>query len=832
MRPYLAGLFTVLFIVFSGCPLIAQEPDSFDLPVVDYSNPREYIIEDIRVTGVQFIQESVLISLSGLKVGQEVTVPSSEMTRVLEKFWDQGLFRDVKLLIDKTEGRKIWLNIYLKELPRLSRLTVDGLRRGETEDILEKINLRAGSQITDNILNNTRRIIKQHFVEKGFLETEVRFEQSPDTLSPNSVRLKIYVDKNNRVKIDDIIFLGNEVFKDRRLRRAMKNTKKVNLNIFKASRFIKDDYEEDLDKLISFYNENGFRDAKVLKDSVVPVKDKDRISLYIRLEEGDRYYFRNIRWVGNTVYPSEVLDAYLGIERGDVFDKTILDKRLELDEDAVSSLYLDNGYLFFSINPVEVNIENDSIDFEMRINEGKQATINKVVITGNTKTKEHVIRREIRTRPGELFSKSDIIRTVRELAQLGHFDPEQIEPVPIPDQANGTVDLEYKLVEKANDQLEISGGWGANMIVGTIGLRFSNFSAGNMFNLKEWRPIPTGDGQTLSLRAQSNGKYYQAYSVSFIEPWLGGTKPNSLSVSFFHTKSSTGNYWLRNESPTGYFKITGGSVGLGRRLKWPDDFFTLYNELSYQRYDLFNWGGSFLFENGTSNNINFKTTFARKSVDQPIYPRRGSTFQLSLALTPPYSLFDDKDYLQIPADEKYRWIEYHKWTFLGEWYLSLAGNLVLSTRARFGYLGFYNPDIGPSPFEGFDVGGDGLTGYNIYGRDIIALRGYENSALTPIVNGKKSGNVFEKLTVELRYPITLSQSATVFVLGFLEAGNAWYSIDQFNPFLIKRSAGVGLRAFLPMFGLLGIDWGYGFDEIPGKPGVNGSQFHFTIGQQF
>jgi outer membrane protein insertion porin family len=466
----------------------------------------------------------------------------------------------------------------------------------------------------------------------------------------------------------------------------------------------------------------------------------------------------------------------------------------------------------------------------MRIYEGEQATINNIIITGNTKTNEHVVRREIRTKPGELFSKSDIIRTVRELSQLGHFDPEQITPNPIPDPVNGTVDIEYQLVERANDQLEISGGWGAGMLIGTIGLRFSNFSMRSVLDPKAWRPIPFGDGQTLSLRAQSNGKYYQSYNFSFIEPWFGGKKPNSLAVSVFHTK--TNNSYTIWDAGDRSMTISGGSIGLGRRLSWPDDFFTLYNEISFQKYKLNDWVGYFLFTDGISNNISFNTTLARKSVDQPIYPRRGSDFSLSLNLTPPYSAFTDKNYLEMDVNQKYEWIEYHKWKFKADIYTSLAGKLVLATRAHFGYLGHYNDDLGPSPFEGFDVGGDGMSGFNIYGYEVIALRGYGNGSLTPRINGLKSGNVYTRLSLELRYPITLNPGATVFALAFLEGGNAWYSIDQFNPFLVKRSAGVGVRAFLPMFGLLGIDWGYGFDPINGSYDQSRGQFHFSIGQQF
>ena len=821
-----------LFLLLSGHALFAQEVDFSSLPVMDYDSPREYEIADVTISGLEFLQPPVLISLSGLKVGERIRVPGDDITKVITKFWEQGLFADIKITATKVEAGKIWLDIYLKEQPRLSRMIVDGLKKGETQDLMEKLNVRSGSQVTTDLLNNTERIIKDHFIEKGFFNTEVMIVQVKDTLRPNSVQLKVNVDKNQRIKIDDIVFDGNVVFDDQRLSRVLKNTKKVNWNIFKASKFIKNDYKEDKNSLITFYNENGYRDAKILRDSLFTVytKNKPRLMLKLFLMEGNKYYFRNVDWVGNTIYPAHVLNTYLGIKRGDVFDQTLLDKRLEIDEDAVSSLYLDNGYLFFSISPVEVKIEDDSIDFEMRIYEGKQATINNVIIKGNTKTNEHVVRREIRTRPGQLFSKSDIIRTVRELAQLGHFDPEQINPVPLPNPADGTVDIEYQLVERANDQLEISGGWGAGMLVGTIGLRFSNFSAREIFNPKAWRPIPSGDGQTLSLRAQSNGKYYQSYNLSFVEPWFGGKKPNSLALSVFYTKQN--NSYTIWDAGNKYMTIAGASIGLGRRLTWPDDFFTLYNEISFQQYHLKDWTGYFLFSNGTSNNFSFNTTVARKSVDQLIYPRRGSNFTLSLQLTPPYSAFNNVDYLNLEADQKYRWIEYHKWKFLADIYTSLAGKLVLATRAHFGYLGHYNNDLGPSPFEGFDVGGDGMSGFNIYGYEVIALRGYENGSLTPRVNGLKSGNVYTRLSLELRYPITLNPSATVYVLGFLEGGNAWYSIDQFNPFLAKRSAGFGLRAFLPMFGLLGIDWGYGFDPINGVYDRSRSQFHFTIGQQF
>ncbi|MCD6597480.1 MAG: BamA/TamA family outer membrane protein, partial [Bacteroidales bacterium] len=548
----------------------------------------------------------------------------------------------------------------------------------------------------------------------------------------------------------------------------------------------------------------------------------------------------NIRWIGNTKFPSEYLSARLMIRSGDPYNKTELDERLFIDEDAVNSIYMDQGYLFAQIMPVEVKVENDSIDLEMRVYEGQPATISRVIIKGNTQTNEHVVRRELRTNPGDLFSKSAIMRTVRELAQLGHFDPEKIVPNPIPHQAEGTVDIEYDLEERANDQFEISGGWGAGMLVGTVGLRFNNFSIKRVLDFKAWRPVPTGDGQSLSLRVQSNGKYYQSYNISFVEPWFGGKKPNSFSVSAYRSVQTNG---MKKDNPSRQgLIVNGASIGLGKRLKWPDDYFSLYNAISLQNYQLDNWNQYFLFSNGTSNNLSFNTVLSRNSAGpNPIYPTSGANVSISLQITPPYSLFSNKDYTNpdMLDSDKYRWVEYHKWGFKVDWFLTLAGSLnpsnrrlVLYTRANFGYIGFYNSDIGPSPFEGFDLGGDGMSGYNLYGRDVIGLRGYENSSLTPIVDGDKSGNVYERVSLELRYPISLAQSATVFILVFLEAGNSWSRIQDYNPFSLHRSAGVGLRAFLPMFGLLGIDWGYGFNPVTGAPDAAGSQFHFVIGQQF
>lgn len=812
--------------------------DSIDydtLEVMDYSSPREYVIADVRVSGIEFIQKEVLVSLSGLKAGNTITLPGDEVTDVLKKFWSQGLFADAKITATRIRNDSVWLDIYLTEQSRMSRLTINGIGKSETQDVMEKINLRTGQQVTADIMNNTTRIIKEHFIEKGFLNTDVSISLQEDTLRVNMVQMEVNVNKNGRVKINEIYFEGASAFKESVLRRKMKETKKVNLNIFKASKLIAPKFKEDKAKLIDFYNENGYRDAKILSDSVAISPDMDnRLDLYIRLEEGNKYFFGDIDWIGNTKYPSEFLNAVLGIEKGDIFDQKVLDDRLFIDEDAVNGVYLDNGYLFFQLTPVEVSVEDDTIDFEMRIYEGEIATVNKVIITGNSRTSEHVVRRELRTLPGDKFSKAELIRTVRELANLGHFDPEQIEPNPIPNQSDGSVDIEYKLVERATDQLEVSGGYGAGMLVGTIGIRFSNFAVSRLFDPKAWRPVPSGNGQTLSLRAQTNGKFYQSYNFSFVEPWFGGKKPNSLSVSVYHSKINQNyySYWNPGSVPDEHMKVTGASLGLGRRLKWPDDFFTLYNAVTYQRYKMKDYA-NFLATNGEFNNFSLTTTIGRNSQTQIIYPRGGSNISLSLQITPPYSLFNpDFNYATAADEDKYRWVEYHRWMFKADWYHALIGDLVLMTRIHWGYLGHYNDDIGPSPFESFDLGGDGLSGYNLYGRETIAQRGYPNGSLTPRKGTQKSGNVYTKYTLELRYPVSLNPSATIFVLGFLEGGNAWYSIDQFNPFVAKRAAGVGVRAFLPMFGLLGIDWGWGFDTYPGSDEISGSRFHFTIGQQF
>lgn len=790
---------------------------------IAYDNPQEFEIGGITLSGIKYLDQQVLIHLSGLNIGDRVQVPGDQLTNSIKKLWEQGLFSDIELRVDRIEGDKIFLEYVLVERPRLSKFRFIGLPKHEADDLRDEVSLVKGNQVTDNIINNTVYAIKNYYIDKGYLFADVTVDQYDDTTLRNNVILDIHVNKGNRIKINEIYFIGNKVIPDKKLRKALKETKqKTWYNIFKSSKYVDNTFKEDKNNIITKYNELGYRDAKILADSF-RVHDEKTLDLFISLEEGKQFFFRNISWVGNTKYSSDYLSKLLNISKGDVYDQSLLQEKLFVDERGAFSLYQDNGYLFSSINPVEVQVDNDSVDIEMQVYEGKQARINRIIIKGNSKTNEHVIRREIRTKPGQLYNRSDIIRTHRELAQLGYFNPETIGVNPIPNPADGTVDIEYTLEEKPSDQIELSGGWGAGMIVGTFGLSFTNFSIKNIGNKKAWRPLPSGDGQRLSLRAQSNGVYYQAYNMSFVEPWLGGKKPNSFTFSLYRTTQSDGRD--KEDPDRQAINITGISVGLGKRLKWPDDFFTLYNEISFQAYDLSQWS-YFIFEDGQANNLSLTSEFARNSIDQPIYPRGGSQFSLKLQITPPYSLFNGKDYTSLSDQEKYRWVEYHKWTFKASWFTRIAGDLVLNSRANFGFLGYYNKNA-RSPFEGFYVGGDGLSGYNLYGRETIALRGYDNGSLTP----ENGGNIYNKYTLELRYPISLNPQATLYALAFLEGGNSWYDFGSFNPFNIKRSAGVGMRVFLPMFGMLGVDWGYGFDEISGQPSANKSQFHFVIGQQ-
>ncbi len=827
--------FVALFLTLMSLSLNAQEKQE----IIDFMSSDDYIIGGLTVTGVRFLDTNALIGISGLRLGQEITIPGEAVTTAVQKLWQQGLFSDVRISIAKVVSDSVFLDIFLQERPRISSVKFNGLKKSEIDDLNKKINLPVGSQVTAFLLNTANKIIKDHFIEKGFLNTEVNFIQKDDPDQPNNVILSINVDKKEKIKIGEITFVGNEFFDAKKLRRQMKGTKKKNLNFFRASKYIGEKYDEDKDKLNTFYNDNGFKDFTILTDSLYTISE-DRIGLLIRIDEGKQYFLRDVDWVGNSVYRKEDLEKVFNVDKGSVYNQSLISDRLNGSagaEDAVSNMYQNNGYLFSRLTPVEAKIDNDSIDLEIRIYEGDQAYLNNVIIEGNTRTNEHVARRELYTLPGDLFSKEKIMRSIRQLGVLGHFDPEKINPVPVPDIINGTVDLLYKLEEKANDQFEVSGGWGAGMLVGTVGVRFNNFAMRNFFNLKEWRPYPSGDGQSLSIRAQSNGKIYQSYNISFVEPWLGGKNPNTFSISMYRSI-------LRRAG--GSMIVDGATIGLGKRLTWPDDWFSLYSELSYQRYNMNNYGISdFIFSDGTSNLLSLTTKLVRFSTSpNPIYPRTGSSFTLSLQATPPYSAISGKVMLNASDQVKYNWIEFHKWIFKSDYYFPITKDdkMVLNARFAFGYIGHYNKDIGPSPFENFSVGGDGMNNYSMSGREVISLRGYTSGnggvgSLTPNdpVKGVPSGNVYSKITFELRYPISLNSQATIYGLAFLESGRAWYQLKEYNPFKMNRSAGIGLRANLPMFGLLGIDWGYGFDPVPDPvafPNANKSQFHFVIGQQF
>jgi len=846
-------LIIILLVLFGSLNLYSQVVADSTNFSIRYDGAKKYILAGLEVSGIRFLDTEVLKNLSGFVIGDEILIPGERITSALKKYWHQGLFSDVRISATKIVGSKIWLDIYLQERPRLSQKFYKGVSKSEKEDIEKKVMLLVGGQVTDNLINTAKRQILGIFQGKGFYNTEVEIIQRDDPSKVNQVILDINVNKKVKVKISKIDFIGVTALSKKELEKAMKKTKAKKIrNFFASKKFLEDKFEEDKLNLIKKYNEKGYRDAIIVADTIAKDTLRNTVHLKYYIDEGKRYYFRNIRWVGNTIYGDQQLNLVLGIRKGDIFDQKLLDKRLTEDDDAVSNVYLNNGYLFYNLSPVEVNVEKDSIDFEMRMVEGTQATINSIGIKGNTKTNEHVARRELFTRPGQLFSKENIIRSVRELSQMGHFNPEAIKPDVIPHPEDGTVDINYELEERANDQIELSGGWGAGMFVGTIGLKFSNFSVRNIPNKKAWKPLPTGDGQAVSLRAQTNGSYYQSYSFSFTEPWLGGKKPNSLTFSIYYSKQTSGNqsynytgnyagygsgygsnygtaYTPYNYVITQRMGVIGGSVGLGHRLKFPDDFFTLYHELSYQLYILDNWQ-YFFFKNGTSHNFSFKTVFGRNSTDNPLYTKRGTNFSFMVQLTPPYSLWSPLNYSStlLTPEQRYNLIEFHKWVFKGDVFTPFTADqkLVLRTKFESGYLGYYNKNL-RSPFESFRVGGDGMSGYSMYGSDIIGLRGYSNNSLTP-ANG---GNIYEKITMEMRYPITLSQSATIYGLTFFEAGNSWFDMKNYNPFTIKRSAGLGIRIFLPMFGLMGFDWGYGFDDGYIK-GSGGSNFHFIMGQQF
>lgn len=839
----------MLGTAFFVCVLAIPHKTFAQEKTIGYTSPSEYTIGGITISGTKYLDPDVLISLSGLKVGDEISIPGDFISKAIRNLWDQGLFTDVQIRITKTMGNRVFLDIALQERPRLSKFSIKGIKKSEADDIREKISLVKGRVVTENTKNNTTQTIKNYYREKGFSNATVRMEEIPDTTLRNSIILEIHISKGKKVKIESITFTGNEIMTSSKLKKQMKETKEVprlgfkemfarknmkeafdgntvidvlndfapsrlvkyagkysNPNIFKSSKYSRENYEADKIKVIDFYNKKGYKDATITYDTVY--LKNERIRIAINIDEGPQYYFRNITWKGNTKYPTETLDRILGIKKGDVYSQEVLDEKLFMSQNSadVSSLYMDDGYLFFQVTPVEIAIVDDSIDIEIRIYEGAQATINEVRIYGNTKTNEHVIRRELRTLPGSKFSRSDLIRSQREIVNLGYFNPEAMDVKPIPNPEKGTVDIEYHVAEKPSDQLELSAGWGGRGrgIVGTVGVNFTNFSLQNMFKKGTWSPLPSGDGQRFSIRVQSNGKVFQSYNVSFTEPWLGGKKPNALTVAYAHTRFGNLDFERRIN---GKFVSNGVSVGLGTRLKWPDDYFTFQTIANFQFYTLDNYpSGAFIFSDGKSNNFSLQFILSRNSLDQPLYPMRGSNVSLSLQATPPYSAFSNKNYADMPDAQKFKWIEYHKWKFDVEWYVPLVQKLVLRSRAKFGILGLYNNEIGYSPFERFDLGGDGLANFNLVGRDIISMRGYD------VITPASGSPIYNKFGMEVRYPLSLNPSATIFVLGFVEGANFYNNIKEYNPFDVRKSAGIGVRVFLPMFGLLGFDYGIGFDK--------------------
>ena len=812
--------------------------------VVDYESPKTYTIKKIKVEGTNYLSADRVIGLTGLQEGEKIEIPSQQLSGIVNRLWLQRKFSDVGFYVDSIspKGDSCILVLKVQERPRVSRWLFKGVRKSEQDDLNERLKLRRGGELSDYVEKSSIDIIKNYFKEKGFHNVDAYLTHEQDSTVKNAVKATFHVTKGEKVKIEQINFNGvEENVKERKLAKAMKKTRDRRLgNFFNSKKFIAKEYENDKDALLEVFNEAGYRDAKVISDSISYTPD-GRLVLDINVDQGKRYYFRNITWTGNSVYTAEQLNSVLMIKKGDIYDLVTMEKRLNGDPKQqhrdIRKMYTDNGYLFFNVTPVELNIDGDSVDVEMRIMEGKPATFNNVVINGNTITSERVARRAIYTRPGYLYSQSDFERSMRELGSIGHFDPERFQSSEgysvMPNINNNTVDIAYNVLEKPNSQLELSGGWGGNTFVGTLGLSFNNFSLRRAFEKGAWRPVPLGDGQTLSIRFQTNGTYYTALSASFIEPWLTGKKPTSLSTSLYYTRQTNSYYYyLTNDE---YMEVYGIAASIGTRLKWPDDYFVLYNELSWQQYKLKDWNYNFLFATGKSNNFSYKLTLNRNSTDQPVYPRSGSDMTFSVQLTPPYSAFrsDDTDYKNMTDQEKYKWIEYHKWTFKSDVYTKIIGDLVLRTSANFGYLGYYNKDLGYSPFEGFQLGGDGMSGYNTYGSDIIGLRGYPNYSLTPIEGNAYAGRVYDKFTVELRHPVIMQPQSTIYAMLFLEAGNCWKDIKDFNPFEVKRSAGIGLRVLLPIVGMLGIDWGYGFDPVPTEQNKKGgSQFHFVIGQQF
>lgn len=878
MKYKLLLIFAAVAMVFGNNVKAAEQNDTIYNPTIIFSGmPKKYEIAGLRVEGLQNYEDYIVIGYSGLSIGDVVEIPGDDITNAAKRFWRQGLFSKIQIRVEKIYGNKAWLVFDLRQQPRISKINYTGCKKGEKEELEQRLSLMPGNQITQNIVNRAKEIITAFFKQKGFGNVTVDIRLTPDLSKENEMIVDINVNKNEKVKVHKIYIAGNDVLSDNKIQRVMKKTneKKKLVNLFRQKKFVESDYENDLDLIIKKYNELGYRDARIVSDSVAQYNEK-QVDVYIEVEEGKQYFISDITWAGNTVYPSSTLDNILGIKPGDVYNQTLLNKRTTEDEDAVANLYMNNGYLFFQLVPIESKIEGDSIALEMRVMEGPQARINSIVINGNDRLYEKVIRRELHVKPGELFSKDDLMRSAREIAQTGHFDPENMDIRPEPNNENGTVDLIFNLTSKNSDQVELSAGWGQTGVIGKVSLKFTNFSLKNLFNTSSYKGIiPQGEGQTFTISAQTNAKYYQAYSLSFLDPWFGGKRPNSLSVSAYYSRQTGVNSQFYNNNyynsylyggyypgyggyypgyssgyyddyyqssienaydPNKYLQMAGISLGFGKRLKWPDNYFTFMAQLSYNWYKLKNWEYLYYMQNGTSNAFVLGLSFARNSIDNPIYTRSGSQFSLDLSITPPMSLLINKDWKALAEKgtddakkEMYRWIEYWKLKFKARTYTPLTDpngkwTLVLMTRADIGLLGSYNKYL-KSPFETFYVGGDGMSGSYGYAQETIALRGYDNGAFTP-----RDGYAYTRFCMELHFPFLLQPSTTIYGLAFVEGGNAWMDIKDFSPFDIKRSAGAGVRIYLPMVGLMGIDWAYGFDTVYNKKG--GSHIHFILGQEF
>ena len=842
--------YTQLFFIFCLSFVSISSQTSY----TDYKlTPREYILAGISIEGVSFLDHEVVIQKSGLQRGEKIAIPSDKISKAISKLWDQGLFSEVVIFKEKVQGSNLFLRIKLKERPRMSRYSFSGISKSDADQLRDDLDLYSGKIITEAMKMKVKNISRNFFIGKGFLKSSATISIKNDTLINNSKILKIDIDKGLKFKINEIIIEGNSSLSDEKIKRLMKETKERKwYRFYKRSKFQYSLFDQDKETIISKYNEIAHRDAKIVSDTIFDF-DENSINLILKIEEGNQYFIRDIQWSGNQKYSSGLLDTILGIKKGDLYDQTSLETKLFMNPNGndISSLYMDDGYLFFQVTPIEKKIENDSVDLEIKVYEGKQARIKKVNVTGNTKTSDHVILRDMYTHPGDLFSRDAIIRTQRQLAQNGYFDPEKLGVNPMPNPTDGTVDIEYVVEERPNDQIELSGGWGNNSLVGTLGLTFNNFSARKLFKKGSWSPLPAGDGQRLSIRAQSSGYFFQSYNMSFTEPWLGGKKPNSFTVSAYHSLQSYDRKFINdsvdsegNNVVNPYrrlIKITGVSVGLGKRLKWPDDYFSVYYEAGYQYYNLQNFGNVFSFSDGFVNNPYVQWRISRNSIDQPLYPRSGSSISLSIKSSVyPYSRINNfTDHSTLTDQEKYKFLQYNKFKFTSSWFTPISKDkkLVINARLGFGLLNGWNKNLGAPPFERFYLGGSGLSGFSLDGREIIALRGYDEQT----ISSNTGDRLISKYTLELRYPVSLNPSATIYLLSFLEGGNSWNDYKKYNPFKVKRSAGIGVRIFLPMFGLLGLDYGFGFDPLdPGAAGEvnhnaqiqsNGyrGQFHFTIG---